>query len=62
MIEYQWLNLRVYVAEDRNEITVCQLGLFSGWSIGESYSNYRDSGEELVDFALKLKQKARSKS
>ncbi len=62
MIEYQWLNIQVYVDEKRNEITVCQLGLSNGWSIRESYSNYRDSGEELVDFALKLKQQANSKS
>ncbi len=58
MIEYQWLNMQVYVDEKRDEITVCQLGLFHGWSITESYTNYRDSGKELVDFALALKQKA----
>ena len=62
MIEYQWSNIQVYVDEERNEITVCQLGLSNGWSIRESYSNYRDSGEELVGFALKLKQQAKSKS
>ena len=56
MVQYQWLNMEVHVDEGRNEITVCQLGLFNGWSIKESYNNYLDSGEELVDFALKLKQ------
>lgn len=57
-IQYQWLNMEVYLDEKRDEITVCQLGLFNGWSIKESYSNYRDSGQELVDFALNLKQQA----
>jgi hypothetical protein len=58
MIEYQWLSIQVFVDERRNEITVCQLGVFNGWSIEATYSNYLDSGEELVDFVLKLKQKA----
>jgi len=62
MIDYSWLNIRVYVDEERNEMTVCQLGVFDGWSIRESYSNYHDSGQELVDFALILRQKAKSKS
>ena len=62
MIEYQWLNMQVYMDEGRNEITVCQLGVFDGWSIKGSYSDYHDSGEELVAFALKLKHKAKSKS
>ena len=62
MIEYQWLDMQVYMNEGRNEITVCQLGVFNGWSIKGSYSDYHDSGEELVDFALKLKQEAKSKS
>ena len=58
MIEYQWLNIQVFVNEKRNEITVAQLGVFDAWSIKETYSNYLDSGDELVDFVLKLKQKA----
>ena len=62
MIEYRWLSMQVYMNEGRNEITVCQLGVFDGWRIKGSYSDYRDSGEELVDFALKLKQEATSKS
>ena len=62
MIEYQWLDMQAYMNEERNEITVCQLGVFNGWSIKGSYSDYHDSGEELVDFALKLKQEAMSKS
>ena len=61
MMEYQWLNIQVYVNEQRNEITVCQPGVFNGWHITETYSNYLECGEELVDFALKLKQKAKSK-
>ena len=61
-IEYQWLNMQVYLNEGRNEITVCQLGVFDGWKINGPYSDFHDSGEELVDFALKLKQKAKSKS
>ena len=58
MIQYQWLSIQVFVDEKRNELTVCQLGVFDGWSIEETYSNYLDSGEKLVDFVLKLKQKA----
>ena len=61
-VEYQWLNMQVFVDEKRNEVTVCQLGACEGWHIKESYSTYHDSGEELVDFALTLKQKARSQS
>ena len=61
-IEYQWLNMQVYMNEGRNEITVCQLGVFDGWKIERRYSDFHDSGEELVDFSLKLKQKAKSKS
>ena len=61
-IDYQWLNMQVYMNKERNEITVCQLGVFDGWSIEEPYGDFHDSGEELVDFALKLKQKAKSKS
>ena len=61
IVQYQWLNMEVHVDEERNEITVCQPGLSNGWSIKESYSNYRDSGEDLVDFALKLKRLAESK-
>ena len=61
-IEYQWLNMQVYMSEGRNEITVCQLGVFDGWRIERRYSDFHDSGEELVDFSLKLKQKAKSKS
>ena len=57
-IEYQWLSMQVFVNEKRNEITVGQLGVFDGWSIDEKYSNYLNSGEEFVDFLLKLKQKA----
>ena len=60
-IEYQWLNMQVYVDEGRNEITVCQLGVFDGWSIKRPYSDFHESGEELVDFALRLKQKAQFK-
>lgn len=62
LIEYDWLHMQVYVNEKRNEIRVCQLGVFNGWRVQETYSNYRNSGEELVDFALKLKQQAMSQS
>lgn len=62
VIEYQWLSLQVYMNEERNDITVCQMGLANGWSISESFIRYRDSGKELVDFALELKQKAKSES
>ena len=61
-IEYQWLNMQVYMNAGQNEITVCQLGVFDGWRIERPYSDFHDSGEELVDFALKLKPKAKSKS
>ena len=59
-IEYRWLNMQVHMDERRNEITVFQPDLWNGWSIKGSLSDYHDSGEELVDFALKLKQKAKS--
>ncbi len=61
-IEYQWLSMQVYMDEGRNEITVCQLGVFDGWRIERPYNDFHDSGEELVDFALRLKRKAKSKS
>ena len=58
MIEHQLLSIQVFVEENRNGMTVCQLSVFNGWRIKETYSNYLDSGEELVDFELKLKQMA----
>ena len=62
IIKYQWLNMQVHMDEGRNEITVFQPDVWNDWSIKESLSEYHDSGKELVDFALKLKQKAKSSS
>ena len=54
-IEYKWLNMAVYLNEMRNLFWVYQLGVWDGWRIEVPYSEYSESGENLVDFALKLK-------
>ena len=60
VVEYGWLNMQVYLDEERNEISVCQLSVFDGWRAKGLHSDYRESGEELVDFALGLKHRARA--
>ena len=61
-VEYEWLNMRVYVNEERDEITACQLGVFDGWRINVPFSKFRESGKDLVAFALEMKKKATSES
>ena len=57
-IEYAWLNMVVYLNRSRNLFWVYQRNAFSGWKAEVKYSEFTESGEELVDFALKLKQEA----
>ena len=56
-IEYGWLNLAVFLSEEMNLFWVYQLGVWSGWKVEVPYSEYSESGEDIVDFALKLKQR-----
>lgn len=57
-IEYAWLNMVVYMNERRDLFWVYQRNVFSGWRAEVKYSKYIESGQDLVDFALKLKRKA----
>ena len=57
-IEYAWLNMVVCINKSRNLFQVYQRNVFDGWRAEIEYSEFRESGENFVEFALKLKQEA----
>ncbi len=56
---YKWLNASVWVSESRDTLTVWQENVVSGWSITVPYSEFKNSGKDLVDYVLELKRRAK---
>ena len=58
-IEYEWLDMTVFLSEKRNLFWAYQKNVSSGWEVEVTYSKYVESGKDPVDFALELKQQIR---